>query len=443
MLDYRNILKFYSKKNVQKEIIKLAQNREVAVKFGDKGYGKRPDILEYENDILELAKNGATSFHVSLERFKDPLKLKTGMPQKEHEELRSGFDIIIDLDTKIFEISKICAYLVVECLKFHNVKNTCVKFSGNNGLHIGIPFESFPDYINNKEVKLLFPEGIRVVNSYIKNFIHEHLKAKILDSYNVEDLSKLLNKEVNQLKENNAFNPFSVIEIDSVLISNRHMFRSVYSINEKSGLVSIPIEIKDILKFKREDAEINKVENTTGFLEFKGNEKDGTELLIQAFDWYSRNLSKKEISSKQENILAKEKREYEIPKIAIKEDFFPPCVKLLLNGVQSDGRKRTIFILINFLKKMGWSLDQIQARLLEWNKLNYEPLREGYIISQISWHKRQTQDILPPNCDNPSYYKDMLVCQPDFWCKNIKNPVQQVMKKIRVSEENKQKKRKN
>ena len=97
--------------------------------------------------------------------------------------------------------------------------------------------------------------------------------------------------------------------------------------------------------------------------------------------------------------------------------------------------------LINFLKKMGWSLEDIQLKLLAWNKLNYEPLREGYIISQISWHKRQKQDILPPNCDNESYYKGMLVCKPDFWCNNIKNPVQQVMKKIRVAEENNTKKK--
>ena len=128
MLNY-DILKFYSRKDIQKEIIKLSKNREVAVNFGEKGYGKRPDTLEYENDILELAKQGATSFHVSLERFKDPLKLKTGMSQKELEGLRTGFDIIIDLDTKIFEISKICAYLIIEALKFHNVKNISVKFS--------------------------------------------------------------------------------------------------------------------------------------------------------------------------------------------------------------------------------------------------------------------------------------------------------------------------
>ena len=418
MLNY-DILKFYSRKDIQKEIIKLSKNREVAVNFGEKGYGKRPDTLEYENDILELAKQGATSFHVSLERFKDPLKLKTGMSQKELEGLRTGFDIIIDLDTKIFEISKICAYLIIEALKFHNVKNISVKFSGNNGMHIGIPFESFPSRVNNKETKTLFPDGIKVVNYYLKNFIKDHLKEKIIDNFSLEDISNKLKKSTNELKENNQFNPFKVIDIDSVLISPRHLFRSVYSINEKSGLVSMPINLNNILKFNREDAKIEKIKIEEPFLEFKGNKADASDLIIQAFDFYSKISARKDIQIKTRKELFQAKKEYEIPKIAIKEEFFPPCIKLILQGIQQDGRKRAIFILINFLKKMGWSLDQIQTRLLEWNKVNYEPLREGYIISQINWHKRQKQEIPPPNCDNPSYYTGMLVCKPDFYCKKI------------------------
>ena len=429
MLNY-DILKFYSRKDIQKEIIKLSKNREVAVNFGEKGYGKRPDTLEYENDILELAKQGATSFHVSLERFKDPLKLKTGMSQKELEGLRTGFDIIIDLDTKIFEISKICAYLIIEALKFHNVKNISVKFSGNNGMHIGIPFESFPSRVNNKETKTLFPDGIKVVNYYLKNFIKDHLKEKIIDNFSLEDISNKLKKSTNELKENNQFNPFKVIDIDSVLISPRHLFRSVYSINEKSGLVSMPINLNNILKFNREDAKIEKIKIEEPFLEFKGNKADASDLIIQAFDFYSKISARKDIQIKTRKELFQAKKEYEIPKIAIKEEFFPPCIKLILQGIQQDGRKRAIFILINFLKKMGWSLDQIQTRLLEWNKVNYEHLREGYIISQINWHKRQKQEIPPPNCDNPSYYTGMLVCKPDFYCKKIKNPIQHTMKKI-------------
>ena len=59
------ILKHYLRKDVQKEILKLSKDREVGVRFGENGYGKRPDILQYPGDIISLAQQGATSFHVS------------------------------------------------------------------------------------------------------------------------------------------------------------------------------------------------------------------------------------------------------------------------------------------------------------------------------------------------------------------------------------------
>lgn len=418
---------------MQKEIFHLARNREIAVKFGEKGFGKRPDVLEYENDILELAKQGATSFHVSLERFNDPLKLKTGMTQKQLDELRTGFDLIIDLDTKIFEVSKICANLIIEFLKYKDVKNISLKFSGNNGMHIGIPFESFPDNVHNRDIKSWFPEGVRIVNSYIKNSIKDYLRDKILDNFKLKELAEKLNKIEEDLKENDEFNPYSVIEIDSVLISSRHLFRSVYSLNEKSGLVSIPIELAGVLKFNKENASIDKVNVNMGFLEYKGKEKDASALLIEAFDENSKKIIKEDFKKQinNETNSLREKREYELPTTAINEELFPPCMHLLLKGSKEDGRKRSVFILINFLRKMGWDFNEIERRLLEWNKLNYEPLREGYIKSQVNWSKRQKEEILPPNCDNVSYYKSMAVCQPDFFCRGIKNPMQNVMKKIK------------
>ena len=36
--------------------VQISQNREVAVNFSDKGYGKRPDVIQFENDVYELAK---------------------------------------------------------------------------------------------------------------------------------------------------------------------------------------------------------------------------------------------------------------------------------------------------------------------------------------------------------------------------------------------------
>ena len=72
MMDER-ILKLYARKDVQQVIADLARDREVGVKFGDAGFGKRPQIIQYPSDVYEFAKEGATSFHMSEERWKDPM----------------------------------------------------------------------------------------------------------------------------------------------------------------------------------------------------------------------------------------------------------------------------------------------------------------------------------------------------------------------------------
>jgi len=67
MIDKSTLLSYYKRKDIQEEIIANAKNREIAIKFGDKGFGPRPDVLQYPRDILELVKQGATSFHASEE----------------------------------------------------------------------------------------------------------------------------------------------------------------------------------------------------------------------------------------------------------------------------------------------------------------------------------------------------------------------------------------
>ena len=138
------LLKYYSRKEVQKSILSISKNREIAIKFADKGYGKRPDVIEFENDVYELAKKGATSFHISEELWNNPLLIKTGMSKKELDNLRIGWDLILDVDGLDLEYSKLAAYYLIEALKFYDIKNVSIKFSGNKGFHIGIPFETFP-----------------------------------------------------------------------------------------------------------------------------------------------------------------------------------------------------------------------------------------------------------------------------------------------------------
>jgi len=62
-LDKGTLLRFYKQRGVQQEILKSAEGREVGVRFREGGFGKRPDTLQYPNDIIELVKAGASSFH--------------------------------------------------------------------------------------------------------------------------------------------------------------------------------------------------------------------------------------------------------------------------------------------------------------------------------------------------------------------------------------------
>ena len=89
-----------------------------------------------------------------------------------------------------------------------------------------------------------------------------------------------------------------------------------------------------------------------------------------------------------------------------------------------DGKKRFMFMLVNFLLSTGYDYAAIDAVLEEWNKRNPEPLREVLLKGQVRYAQQTRKKVMPPNCDNTGYYKDMQICQPDGLCGRIKNPVQ-------------------
>src|SRR3989344_6988039 len=200
------IIKFYSRKDIQREILDLCKDKEIAVKFGDKGFGKRPDILQFESDVKELAKQGATSFHCSEELWKDPLQLKPGMTRGQMDILRTGFDLVLDVNCKFIDYSKIAAYIIIEALRFNGIQNIGCKFSGGSGVHIAIPFESFPQIVNNVDTKLQFPEIPKAVANYIKSLIKPHLTKEILNLSSLDEIASSLNKQKKDLLENKELN---------------------------------------------------------------------------------------------------------------------------------------------------------------------------------------------------------------------------------------------
>ena len=428
-----DFLDYYSRKDIQKAILESSKNKEVAVKYSSGSFGKRPDSLNFEQDVFELAKQGATSFHISEEHWRNPLLLKPGMTKLELDKLRVGYDIILDIDTKFIDYAKAAAELLIEALRFHNLKSIGLKFSGGSGFHIGIPSQSLPEQVNNIEITKLFPEAPRAIAAYLKEMIKPRLSENLLKISTLQEISKATGKKKEELMEKNQFNPFSIIGIDTILISSRHMYRAPYSINEKRGLVSIPINLDDLKNFDLKKARIENIKSTQIFLP-KTREREATQLVMQALDAVNK---RPEIISD-----APKTKHYDELKTSIPDEFFPECIQKLLTGVKEDGRKRALFILINFLKCMGYTMKEVEEIIKKWNQRNYQPLPENYILSQLSWHSRQSEAILPPNCSNLSYYKELGVKCEDEICSRCKNPVSFAKKKYFAHQRNKPKRKK-
>ena len=224
-------------------------------------------------------------------------------------------------------------------------------------------------------------------------------------------------------------------KIDTIAISPRHLIRSVYSFNEKSGLVSIPIDldtlmdlsIHEITSFVRKNANLENVKTDLNFL--KEKEKPVKLLLFieEALEWNEKKVVEELRKIKRE--LSKEKT-VELKRIENKLDqkYFPPCIKNILRGLK-DGKKRALFLLVNFLYYVGYSFEEIEEIVWDWNKRNLEKLKDSYIKAQLKWFKKifkQNRFYTLPNCDYEDYYKDLQICEKDEICKKIKNPLSYV-----------------
>jgi DNA primase catalytic subunit len=509
MLDLGACLRHYKRPEIQRAMVDAARNREVSVRYLDEGFGKRPDALLNYSDVLEHVKKNASSFHCSEEHWSNPLQISTGMKKDDLDKLRKGWDLVLDIDCPYWELSKITTWLFIEALKSHGIKSISLKFSGNKGFHIGVPFKAFPSKVPGKDVltKDYFPDGPRRIAQYLLYYVEKHLirvegnnevvfgnKIRL----SLEELQKLTGKHMQELtykvvkkgshevrvKEvvkqkkfhypctcghfeikddyldfincsrcksivrpmtekakmetdtSRRFNASGLIAVDTVLIAPRHLYRMIYSLHEKSGLVSIPVAIDRVLDFKKSEAmpASLKVSNLMFLDDSHTVQGEAEHLLKEAFDFNpainveeDENKIKKAFSSFSEEIQTK-----------IPEELFPPCIKTMLLGMK-DGKKRAVFMLINFLSSVGWNHDEIKERLMEWNKLNPEPLRENVIVTHVRYHKDQKKNILAPNCperDNnipiahqQNHYTDLQVCHPVSLCSRIKNPVQYAKKR--------------
>jgi len=491
---------YYSKPQVQQAIVDFARNREVVPRYIE-AFGKRPDTIQYARDIMSLVQRGATSFHGSEEYWKDPLQIQTDMDAVDLNELRTGWDLLIDIDSPYLDYSKIAAELILSTLEKYGVVNYGIKFSGSKGFHIIVPWSAFPEILNGHETRMMFPEWPRIICQFILaevtkkynervgsleiNFaaLEERMKVKkeemietkcpecgsstrkstivffvcdrcktemskpdykptsrklkctdpvcpghfeireqkeyfICDSCKTTSFDKKQQSFSSEFKEEFAANKLG--SLDLVLVSPRHLFRMPYSLHEKTALASVVLDKQSIATFTPRDADPMTVK-IRPFIKPTSNH-EAEKLLLTALEWSSKRTS---IEQKQQKKTVEEFQDIQIE--GVTEDMFPKSIKKLLKGV-TDGRKRGLFVIITFLKAINFPQAYIEAKVREWNQKNEQPLKEGYVRSQLEWHFKQKRKILPPNYSNESFYKDLKLLdeEPD-----AKNPIVEVLRALR------------
>jgi len=405
------IADYYSRDDVAEMIARASQGKEAVGAYPGGAYDSRPNVIQYASDVKALAKKGVSSFHISVENWKFPMQLSV---DKNYDSLRSGWDLLIDIDSAIgMEGAKIAAMAVCEFLEEYQVSKYGIKFSGSRGFHICVPWNAFPKEIDYKPTELQYPEMPRIIINYMR----ERIKKKLLNELQ-KDVPDEQNKISEAVKKND---PYDLIDIENSW-GPRHLFRAPYSFNEKTWFVSLPLTLEELKKFTVSMANLQNVKVEKNFFVEGANAE---KLLIEAMDWHAM-MKKEEIITKVQVPIF---RQHEKRKIT--ENYFPPCMQHLLKGGLKEGRKRTVFTLINFLHSMNWEWPEIEQKLSEWNTHNVPPLPRNYIMGQLNWHRQQNRNINPPNCYNDHFYKTIGLCTSEMNCgEKIKSPMNYPYKKI-------------
>ena len=492
-------LPHYSRKDIQQAMFDFCKHRETIGNFNNKFFAKRPDCFDYPSDILNSARQGATSFHCSEEIWSNPLDIDTSMTPEQYNKIRTGWDLLIDIDSKFLDYGKIAAKLLINQLEKHGIKNYGIKFSGSKGFHILVPFKAFPKSVGDLKTKDQFPEWPKAIANYLfkkirgpmndeilslsgrerleakGELVSEHLcpkcgkptQTKIIGKYICPDIkcrtevesmksnrkqmlcpscngkmNRASEREINfcesckistakleatssfggvhQRNVQEKFKTKDVIKstedsVDIVLVSSRHLFRAPYSLHEKTAFASIVLDKNQVKNFKPTDADPLKIVSPKSFMP-DSKEDEAKELLIQALDWTKSKEPKQEPKKYKDNTI-------DIKGLSITENMFPPVIKKILKGIKDDGRKRALSLLLAFFTSLEFPQDFIEEKIAIWNKKNYQPLKQGYIKSQIAWSLKNKR--LPPNYDKP-IYKEFGINHPPQ--PGMKNPINYTIK---------------
>ncbi|VVB60500.1 DNA primase small subunit [uncultured archaeon] len=458
---------YYSRPEIAKRIFEMCKDREVVPVFLGGIYGTRPNSVQFPGDIIHFVKNGAVAFHCSVEHWKNPQMLSNDLKRADLDKLRTGWDLVLDIDSDAgIDAAKITAKLLIEEMRKNGVKNISVKFSGRRGFHIGVASGAFPKEVNLNDISKNFPEIPQKIAFYLCEKIKPELAKKLiaLDPM-LEERMRSDNAEERSIRDgatmkevSGELNPYNVLDVEQNW-SVRHLFRMPYAFNDKTWNVSLPFDPARIMEFSPDEAKPQDVKGDIEFLQkfeenecemlvrnalefavemkpksaiLKGKKDEKKEGLMRAIYEDGVMISDSRPEATQEELgeimrsgASKEPKAFSAHNIKVPEENFPPCIKKILGGI-ADGRKRAVFILINFLRTSGYNWDEIDEKLAAWNEKNPEQLPEAYWKGQLGYaktHEIPEQNKLPPNCDNAGYYKDIKICAPDGICDKIKNPV--------------------
>lgn len=403
------IKQYYLQDEIVDEMMRISKHREFSPTYPG-GYGKRPDAVNYAEDFRQFVEKGAIAFHGSVERWNNPLLIDN----IDLDKLRNGWDLVIDIDAdEGLKYAKEAALALIDELALHGIAedSISVKFSGNRGFHLGVRQEAFPDKVGGAKLAELYPKLPQAIVGYLRDRIEDRLAETFKDDS--PELERKVEKK----------GPFAVADVENDW-GKRHLFRLPYSVNEKTIgsehgiLVSRPLAIDEIDGFEKDDARMDKVDVDEQFLD-SFNEGEAADLAVEAIDWLSQQESQAEETKKRKD------KDYEIPDDALDQEHFPAPIKRILGGLE-DGRKRALFILATFLRHVGYSWDDVEKEIWDWNDRNKEPLRDNYVKTQLQWHRNQDEPLMPPNFDAKGWYHDIGVLDEDEdqqMLDNFDNPV--------------------
>ena len=401
------------------------------------------------------------------------------MSPEEYNQIKIGWDFLIDIDSKYLDYSKIAAQLLIEALEHHGVYNYGIKFSGSKGFHIIVPFKSFPEKVNDINTKDMFPEWPRLIASYLNELIDDNLNKRILNLSSSSDLEKK-GKSIYETKCLRCDNIAQLKKIGKYVCSNIRCRSVVNSMKSNRNEMICPscnskmqrVDIEEVYfclncetNSKKEPKLFKKQITTKELIDvvdivlvasrhlfrapYSLHEKTALASIViskedlKNFNPYDAEPLKikdpKDFMPKVEEGQARElllqaidwveKKQYyeekkykgdkiDIKGLTINEDMFPPIIKKILKGVKDDLIKSALYLLLSFYNALEFPQDYINEKIKEWNLKNKYPLKEGYIRGQIYWFSKRKP--LPPNYDKQIYKVFGNLEKEEM---NIKNPI--------------------